>query len=265
MVEPVSVLSLAAVLVMSVVVSGQQTHPETAARPARPPATRPPTTAKPATPATAKPAPPAPAPAPPKPATDVRLRTSYTHGAQVSQNVTYLQGPRQRVEFPGVVSIDQCDLKRAVMLNASAKRYRTDALCRAPASQTASVSGRRSPRWPAAGMPQTPAQRRRHHRDDLAHRHARAAADVRARGASREDGDRQAGERATRATRRRSRWRWMPGTSICPEQSACMRPPAAAPPPPPPMRRVHGPRRDPHRRRREAWLPGEDHDDHDDR
>src|SRR5207342_3031816 len=50
--------------------------------------------------------------------------TSYTQGAQVSQNMMYVQGPRQRVEFPGVVSLDQCDLKRSVMLNTSAKRYR---------------------------------------------------------------------------------------------------------------------------------------------
>src|ERR1019366_8883589 len=51
-------------------------------------------------PAAAKPAPKAPAPAatpaPLPPATDVQLRTKYTTGAQVSENRTYLQGPRQR-------------------------------------------------------------------------------------------------------------------------------------------------------------------------
>ena len=67
-------------------------------------------TAKP-TPAAAKPTPSptaSPAPEPPKKATDVKLKTSITQGAQVSENVMYLQGTRQRVEFPGIVSIDQC-------------------------------------------------------------------------------------------------------------------------------------------------------------
>lgn len=63
-------------------------------------------------------------PPPPPPATDVRMKTSSTQGAQVSQNNTYLQGARQRVEFPGVVTLDQCDLKRSVMLNTTAKKYR---------------------------------------------------------------------------------------------------------------------------------------------
>jgi hypothetical protein len=35
----------------------------------------------------------------------------------------YIQGARQRVEFPGVVTIDQCDLNRSVLLNTTAKRY----------------------------------------------------------------------------------------------------------------------------------------------
>ena len=52
------------------------------------------------------------------------MTTAYTQGAQVSQNHTFLQGARQRVEFPGLVTLDQCDLKRSVMLNTTAKRYR---------------------------------------------------------------------------------------------------------------------------------------------
>jgi hypothetical protein len=79
-------------------------------------------------PTPAKPAPPTKAPAakpePPPPPPGVRVTTAYTHGAQVSQNTAYLQGPRQRVEFPGVVTLEQCDLKRTVMLNTSAKLYR---------------------------------------------------------------------------------------------------------------------------------------------
>lgn len=72
------------------------------------------------------PAPPAPAPtaAAPRPATDVRFTTEQTQSAQVSRTTTYIQGTRRRVEFPGVTAIDQCDLKRSVTLNTTAKRYR---------------------------------------------------------------------------------------------------------------------------------------------
>jgi hypothetical protein len=92
------------------------------------PGQRPPRKAAPAT----KPAAPAPVPAaaaekkpePPPPPPGVRMTTAYTQGAQISQNTTYLQGARQRVEFPGVVTLEQCDLKRSVMLNIEAKRYR---------------------------------------------------------------------------------------------------------------------------------------------
>lgn len=69
-------------------------------------------------------APPVVAPEPPKPATDVRLKTAQTQAAQISYNTTYIQGARQRVEFPGVIAIDQCDLKQSVLLNLDAKRYR---------------------------------------------------------------------------------------------------------------------------------------------
>ncbi len=92
------------------------------AKPAQRPATK-----KPATAAPAKPAPPAAAPAPkpePPPPPGVKMTTAYTQGAQVSQNITYLQGARQRVEFPGVITLDQCDLKRSVLLNTEVKRYR---------------------------------------------------------------------------------------------------------------------------------------------
>ena len=63
------------------------------------------------------------------------MKTASTQGAQVSQNTTYLQGARQRVEFPGVVTLDQCDLKRSVMLNTSAKRYRVQPYPEAASTQ----------------------------------------------------------------------------------------------------------------------------------
>ncbi len=89
------------------------------------PAQRPPRKTAPAKPPAA-PAPPPAAkkPEPPPPPPGVRMTTAYTQGAQISQNTTYLQGARQRVEFPGVVTLDQCDLKRTVMLNIDAKRFR---------------------------------------------------------------------------------------------------------------------------------------------
>lgn len=92
------------------------------AKPAQRPATKKPAPAKPAPAATPAPKPEPPPPPPPPPG--VKMTTAYTQGAQVSQNTTYLQDARQRVEFPGVVTLDQCDLKRSLLLNIDAKRYR---------------------------------------------------------------------------------------------------------------------------------------------
>jgi hypothetical protein len=115
MAKPLIILSLAAVLAAAAAgPSAAQVKPKTSG-PRKTPA------AKPAAPESPTPAE---APKPEPPATDVRVKTANTQGAQVSQNVTYIKGARQRVEFPGVVSIDQCDLKRSVMLNTAAKRYR---------------------------------------------------------------------------------------------------------------------------------------------
>jgi hypothetical protein len=70
------------------------------------------------------------------PPTDVRIRTRYTSGAQVSENTTFIKGPRQRVEFPGVTSIDQCDLHRTVLLNGASKKYMVQ-----PYAETTASSG----------------------------------------------------------------------------------------------------------------------------
>ena len=92
------------------------------AKPAQRPATKKPAPAKPAPAAAPAPKPEPPPPPPPPPG--VKMTTAYTQGAQVSTNTTYLQGARQRVEFPGVVTLDQCDLKRSLLLNTAVKRYR---------------------------------------------------------------------------------------------------------------------------------------------
>lgn len=115
---------LAAVGVAAIVgatVLAQAPAPSTQKKPA-PPAKRAPAPAKPAEPPKAVALPPE--PPPPPPPQGVRLKTVTTQGAQVSENMTYMQDARQRVEFPGVISIDQCDTKTIVMLNPAAKRYK---------------------------------------------------------------------------------------------------------------------------------------------
>jgi hypothetical protein len=107
-------------------------------------------------------APPVVIPEAPKPATDVRVKTAQTQGAQISYNTTYIQGARQRVEFPGVVAIDQCDLKQSVMLNLEAKRYRIQPYAATPA---AADSGPADPvamsQMSHTGMPAGPAAKTR--------------------------------------------------------------------------------------------------------
>jgi hypothetical protein len=115
----------------------------------------PPKQTKKAAPAKPKAAAPAPAPAtaapePVAPPSDVRMVSTYTQGAQVFQSTTSIKGGRQRVEFPGMVTIRQCDLQRSIMLSPTAKRYRIQAdAAAAPASQP--VGPAASPASPNAG------------------------------------------------------------------------------------------------------------------
>ena len=97
--------------------------PKPRPRPKKPPATK------------TTPQAPAPAPAPPPepPPSDVTMRTRFVNGIQMSENVTYTRGPRQRVEFPGLVSITQCDLARTVFVNDKTKSYAVQAHVVAPA------------------------------------------------------------------------------------------------------------------------------------
>ena len=66
---------------------------------------------------------PAAKPAAPAAPSDIKIRTRYTSGAQVSENTTYVKGARQRVEFPAIVSIDQSDLGRALLVNPASRTY----------------------------------------------------------------------------------------------------------------------------------------------
>ncbi|HEY7412632.1 MAG TPA: hypothetical protein VII13_17965 [Vicinamibacteria bacterium] len=54
---------------------------------------------------------------------DLAIHSTYTTGAQVSVNRTYLKGARQRFEFPGLTLIAQCDGKRTVQVNDAARRF----------------------------------------------------------------------------------------------------------------------------------------------
>ncbi len=87
---------------------------------------------------------PKPAPAPPPPATDIELRTKYTVGAQVSENRTFIQGARQRHEFPGITMITQCDLKRSLQIHDATKHYMvtsTEGIATAPSSPAGAPAG----------------------------------------------------------------------------------------------------------------------------
>jgi len=78
-------------------------------------------------PATAKPAPtkPAPAvkPAPPPAPSDVRFKSRYTTGDQVTEGMTYLRGNRERYELGDMILLRQHDLKQSVQISRAANAY----------------------------------------------------------------------------------------------------------------------------------------------
>lgn len=106
----------------------------------------------PATP-TPSPAPPAADPAPLPPPTDVTIVTAVTQGAQVTTSTTYIRGPRQRTEFPGVVTLDQCDLQRTVVLGAATRKYRVQAYDQAAPPDTSTAPGAANVADPAGPAP----------------------------------------------------------------------------------------------------------------
>jgi hypothetical protein len=84
-------------------------------------------------PATRKPAPPAPAttpapaakpiPPPPPPPSDVRFKSVYTTGDQITESVTSISGTRERYDLGSMVLIRQHDLKRTVQISVAANTY----------------------------------------------------------------------------------------------------------------------------------------------
>jgi hypothetical protein len=84
-----------------------------------PPSTRKPATAK---PAPAKPAP-AVKPAPPPVPSDIRFKSRYTTGDQVTEGTTYVRGNRERYELGDMILLRQHDLKRTVQISRASSTY----------------------------------------------------------------------------------------------------------------------------------------------
>ena len=75
-------------------------------------------------PAAKKPAlPPAPVPAPPPPPTDVRFKSKYTAGDQVTESTSYITEQRERYELGDITLIKQRDQKRNVQISRVANSY----------------------------------------------------------------------------------------------------------------------------------------------
>lgn len=109
------------------------------------PSTTKPSTAKPAPakPATAKPAP-AVKPAPPPPS-DVRFKSQYTTGDQVTESATYIRGSRERYELGDMILLRQHDLKQIVQISKAARTYLitpdVPVAAAAPSAEAAKTSG----------------------------------------------------------------------------------------------------------------------------
>lgn len=133
----VAALQLAAVLCVTSLAFAQASQKPSGQKPA--PSTRKPATTKPAPP---KPAAPAvkPAPEPPPPPSDIRFKSRYTNGDQVTEGITYLRGPRERYEISDMVLLRQHDMKQMVQISRAAKAYliTPDA---APAADAQKVTG----------------------------------------------------------------------------------------------------------------------------
>jgi hypothetical protein len=105
---PVLIVALALCSTSAALAQGTKPAPKTA----KPPA-------KAAAPATKKPEPP-PAPAPPS---DVRFKTKYTAGEQVSESTSFFTDQRERYELGEIILIKQRDQKRSLQISRSANTY----------------------------------------------------------------------------------------------------------------------------------------------
>jgi hypothetical protein len=89
-------------------------------------------------------------------AQDLKIRTKYTSFAQLSENTTYVKGARQRVEFPGAVTIAQPDLGRTLLVNPASKTYFVAKDGEAPGAAAAAAA---APPPVDAGQPGTAGQK----------------------------------------------------------------------------------------------------------
>ena len=112
-------LQLVAVLCVTSLAFAQAGQKPSGQKPA--PSTRKPATTK---PAPAKPAPAVkPAPEPPPPPSDIRFKSKYTNGDQVTEGLTYLRGNRERYEIGDMILLRQHDMKQTVQISRAAKTY----------------------------------------------------------------------------------------------------------------------------------------------
>lgn len=97
--------------------AGYAQAPKAPAPAPRPPAPAKSAPAKPAAPAAVAPAPKA------APAADLRFKSKYTTGDQVTESTAYIKGARERYELADMVLLRQHDLKRSVQISRASKTY----------------------------------------------------------------------------------------------------------------------------------------------
>lgn len=131
-----ALLQLGAVLCVTSLAFAQAGQKPSGQKPA--PSTRKPATTKPAPPKAAAPAV-KPVPEPPPP-TDIRFKSRYTNGDQITEGVTYLRGNRERYEIGDMILLRQHDTKQTVQISRAAKTYLITADA-APAADTQKATG----------------------------------------------------------------------------------------------------------------------------
>jgi len=109
-----SVVITSFALAFSSVAAAQGTNP--APKTQKPPAKAAPATKKPAAPVAA-------APAPPPPPTDVRFKSKYTAGENITESASFVTNQRERYELGDIVLIKQRDQKRNVQISRAANTY----------------------------------------------------------------------------------------------------------------------------------------------
>ena len=119
----------------------------------------------------------APAPPPPAPPSDVRFKTTYTNGDQITESTSFIRDNRERYELGDTILLKQHDQKRIVQISRRVEYLPGD------------VPKARRARRGAGAAPRAARRRDGHHVD---RRHRRTQGRVRPDGAPRADRDRSA-------------------------------------------------------------------------